>query len=194
MLTGSIMKNRFFLFIFIAGLVLNISGYFISDISKIFVKHPLFLDSTGSIFAGVILGPLMGAVTGFTSNLILGVIHNPVNIPFSIVNAIIGFTAGLIAKRYGFAGIKSIMISIILISVITSLAGAIVAFFVFGGITGAKIDLNIISVMNAGYKLFTSSFLVRIPVNLADKSISILASFLIIKYMNPDYRGNAVKQ
>jgi len=89
---------------------------------------------------------------------------------------------------------KSILISIILISVITSLAGAIVAFFVFGGITGAKLDLNIISVMNAGYKLFTSSFLVRIPVNLADKSISILASFLIIKYMNPDYRGNAVKQ
>lgn len=187
------MKNRFFLFIFIAGLVLNISGYFISDIIKIYVKHPLFLDSTGSIFTGVILGPFMGAVTGFVSNLILGVIHNPVNIPFSIVNAIIGLTAGLIAKRYGFAGIKSILISIILLSVITSLTGAIVAFFVFGGITGAKLDLNIITIMNAGYKLFTSSFIVRLPVNLIDKSISVLIAFFLMRQLKPDNRGYAVK-
>ena len=187
------MKNRFFLFVFIAGLVLNITGYFISDITKIFIKHPLFLDSTGSIFAGVILGPIMGAVTGFTSNLILGVIHNPVNIPFSIVNAIIGFTAGSIAKRYGFDCIKSILISIILISVITSLAGAIVAFFVFGGITGAKIDLNIITIMNAGYKLFTSSFIVRVPVNLVDKSISVVIAFFLVRQLKPENRGYAVK-
>jgi len=188
------MKNRFFFFIFIAGLVLNISGYFISDITKIYVKHPLFLDSTGSVFTGVILGPLMGAVTGFTSNLILGVIHNPVNIPFSIVNAIIGFTAGLIAKRYGFAGFKSILISIILISVFTALTGAIVAFFVFGGVTGAKIDLNIITIMNAGYKLFTSSFIVRLPVNLIDKSISIVIAFLLVKQLKPDNQGYAVQK
>lgn len=188
------MKNRFFLFIFIAGLALNISGYFISDITKIYIKHPLFLDSTGSIFAGVILGPLMGGVTGFTSNLILGVIHNPVNIPFSIVNAIIGITAGLIAKRYGFAGIKSILISIILVSVLAALTGAIVAFFVFGGVTGAKIDLNIIAIMNAGYKIFTSSFIVRLPVNLIDKSISIITAFLLIKLLKPDNQGYAVKQ
>jgi energy-coupling factor transport system substrate-specific component len=187
------MKNRLFLIIFFTGLVLNISGYFIADFSKIYYKHPLFLDSTGSIFAGVILGPLMGAVTGFTSNLILGVIHNPVNIPFSIVNAIIGFTAGLIAVRCGFAGAKSILSSIILISVITSLAGAVVAFFVFGGVTGAKLDLNIITIMNAGYKLFTSSFIVRVPVNLVDKSISVVIVFFLVRQLKPENRGYAAK-
>jgi len=188
------MKNRILLIIFFSGLILNISGYFIAVLSKAYYGLPLFLDSTGSIFAGIILGPVMGALTGITSNLILGIIHNPVNIPFSIVNAIIGFTAGIIAIKYGFTSIKSLAVAVVTISVVTALSGAIVAYFVFGGATGAKLDLNIIAVMNAGYKLFTSSFIVRLPVNFADKGISVLIVFLLIKMLKPEYKGNAVKK
>lgn len=188
------MKNRFFLIVFLAGLALNISGYFIADTIKIYIKLPLFLDAAGTIFAGVILGPVMGALTGFTSNMILGVAHNPVNIPFSIVNIVIGLTAGIAAKRYGFSGLRSLLISLAAISVLTSLSGAIVAFFVFGGVTGAKIDLTIITLMNAGYKIFTSSFMVRLPVNLIDKGISIIIAFLIIRKLDPEYRGFAEKK
>ncbi len=188
------MKNRMLLTVFFSSLLLNISGYFIADFSKIYFKHSLFLDSTGSIFAGIILGPVMGAITGVTSNLILGIIHNPVNIPFGIVNAIIGFTAGIIAMRYGFSGIKSLAVAVVAISVITALSGAIVAYFVFGGATGAKLDLDIITVMNAGYKLFTGSFIVRLPVNFIDKSISVLIAFMIIRMLKPGNRGNAIKK
>jgi len=188
------MKNRMLLFVFISGLILNITGYFFIDFIKIYIKNPLFLDTTGTILSAAILGPFVGALTGFTSNLILGIAHNPVNIPFSIVNMTIGITMGFVVKRYGFEGIKSILISIISVSIVSALTGAIVAFYVFGGVTGAKIDLNIISIMDAGYKLFTSSFLVRLPVNLADKSISILAVFFIIRSLKPDYRGNAIER
>lgn len=187
------MKNRIFLLVFLAGLMLNISGYYLVDYIKVYANIPLFFDSTGTIFAGVILGPVMGALTGFTSNLVIGVAHNPVNIPFSIVNIIIGITAGAISKRYGFAGIKSLLVAVVSITILSALGGAIVAFFVFGGVTGAKIDLNIITIMNAGYKLFTSSFIVRLPVNLLDKSISILIAFIIIRQLRPEYQGYAVK-
>lgn len=187
------MKNRIFLSVFLAGLTLNISGYYIVDSIKAFVKLPLFMDATGTIFVGVILGPVMGALTGFTSSLILGVVHNPVNIPFSIVNVIIGLTAGVTAKRCGFTGVRGVLAALISVSVLTSLSGAIVAFFVFGGVTGAKIDLNIITLMNSGYKLFTSSFIVRLPVNLLDKGISIIIAFIIIRSLRTEYRGFAVK-
>lgn len=188
------MKNRILLFVFLGGILLNVAGYFLADFVKIFVKLPLFLDSTGTILSAAILGPIVGGLTGFTSNLILGVTHNPVNIPFSIVNAIIGVTAGIIVKKYGFSGIKSLLLCIIFVSILSALSGAVVAFYVFGGVTGAKIDLNIISIMDAGYKLFTSSFLVRLPINLLDKSISILIAFFIVLNLKPDYRGFAIKK
>jgi energy-coupling factor transport system substrate-specific component len=188
------MKNRILLFVFLGGIILNIAGYFLADFIKIFIKLPLFLDSTGTILSAAILGPIVGGLTGFTSNLILGVTHNPVNIPFSIVNVIIGVTAGLIIKKYGFSGIKSLLLCIVSVSVLSALSGAIVAFYVFGGVTGAKIDLNIINIMDAGYKLFTSSFLVRLPINLLDKSISILIAFFIVANLKPDYRGCASKK
>ena len=187
------MKNRIFLLAFIAGLMLNISGYFLADFIKIFVKHPLFLDATGTIFTGVILGPVMGALTGFTSNLLLGVTHNPVNIPFSIVNVVIGLTAGFVAIKYGFSDVRSLLIALVSISVLSALCGAIVAYFVFGGVSGAKIDLNILAMMNAGYRLFTSSFIIRLPVNLIDKGISIIIAFLIIRKLKPESRGFAIK-
>ena len=188
------MRNRILLFVFLGGILLNVAGYFLADFIKIFVKLPLFLDSTGTILSAAILGPIVGGLTGFTSNLILGVTHNPVNIPFSIVNIIIGITAGIIVKRFGFTGIRSLILCIIFVSLLSALSGAIVAFYVFGGVTGAKIDLNIISIMDAGYKLFTSSFLVRIPTNLLDKSISILIAFFIVRNLKPDYQGFAIKK
>jgi len=188
------MKNWILLFVFATGILLNITGYFIVDLAKSYSKIPLFLDSTGTILAASILGPFVGAITGFTSNLIIGVTHNPVNIPFSIVNIIVGLTAGIIVKRYGFAGIKSLLICIVSVSILSALSGAIVAFYVFGGVTGAKIDLNIITIMNAGYKLFTSSFLVRLPVSFIDKGISILIAFYIANRLNPDYQGFVVKE
>jgi len=191
---GYNMKNRILLFVFMIGIMLNVAGYFLADFIKNFARIPLFLDSTGTILSAAILAPLVGGLTGFTSNLILGVTHNPVNIPFSIVNIIIGLTTGIIVKRLGFTGLKSLLYCIVFVTILTAFSGAIVAFYVFGGVTGAKIDLNIINIMNAGYKLFTSSFLVRLPTNLLDKSISILISFFIVRNLKPEYQGFAIKK
>lgn len=185
------MINRLLPSVFFSGILLNLSGYFIADFIKGYYKFPLFLDSTGTILCGVILGPIAGGIAGIATNFILGVIHNPVNIPFGIVNMLIGITAGLIAKRYGFMSLKSLLIAIIFIVPISALSGAIIAFYLFGGVTGAKIDLNVISIMDAGYKIFTGSFLVRIPVNLMDKSLSALIVFIIIRFLSPYNRGNA---
>ncbi len=187
------MKNRILLLVFLAGILLNISGYFLINFIKFYVKLPLFIDSTGTILSAAILGPVVGALTGLASNLLLGVTHNPVNIPFSIVNIIIGVTTGFIVKKYGFLEYKSLSICILSVSVLSAFSGAIVAYFVFGGVTGAKIDLSIITLMNAGYKLFTSSFLIRLPANLIDKSISVLIAFFIIRNLNPANQGYAVR-
>lgn len=185
------MINRLLPAVFFSGILLNLSGYFIADYIKGYYKFPLFLDSTGTILCGVILSPAAGGIAGIATNFILGVIHNPVNIPFGIVNMLIGITAGLIAKKYGFMSLKSLLLVIIFLVPISALSGAIIAFYLFGGVTGAKIDLNVISIMDAGYQIFTGSFLVRIPVNLMDKTLSAVIVFIIIRFLPPQNRGDA---
>lgn len=177
--------------VFFSGILLNISGYFIADFIKGYYKFPLFLDSTGTILCGVILGPVAGGLAGIATNFILGVIHNPVNIPFGIVNMLIGITAGVIAKKYGFMSLKSLFLAIVFLVPVSALSGAIIAYYLFGGVTGAKIDLNVISIIDAGYQIFTGSFLVRLPVNLMDKSLSAIIVFLIIRFLPPANRGAA---
>ncbi len=185
------MKNRIMISVFFGGVILNISGYFLVDFIKDYYRINIFLDSTGTILAGAVLGPFLGGIAGLLTNLILGVIHNPVNIPFGIVNLLIGVTAGLVSRFYGFRNLKSLIICIISVALVTSISGATVAWFVFGGATGARIDLNLLSLINAGYQIFYSSFLVRLPVNFVDKGISGLAAYLIFRSIKPAHAETA---
>jgi len=168
--------------IFAVGIFLNVTGYFLIEVFKIYVDNYFFLDATGTILAGVVLGPLMGGITGLVSNLIFGIVFSPVNIPFAIVNLIIGVTAGIIAKKMGFKGARVLITATVIIAVITSLSSAVVAYFFFGGATGLKIDLNIISLINMGLNSIFSSFLVRLPVNLLDKGISIIIVIILLSF------------
>lgn len=62
----------------------------------------LFLDTIGTILGAVVLGPLWGALIGGCSNLVLGVISDPTNIPFAIVNIATGLIVGFMAKKGNF--------------------------------------------------------------------------------------------
>jgi len=181
------MKNRLLIIFFLGGLVLNVTGYYIAMLLEL----PVFLDCAGSVLAGVVLGPVFGALTGFTSNLIFGVMHNPVNIPFSVVNAIIGFTAGIITLKMGFNTFKSLLTCIFILTVISSATGALISFYLFGGITGANIDLEIVKLMDSGYRLYFSAFTVRLISNFFDKGISCLFVYYFLKIMKPELRFSA---
>ncbi|MDM8129817.1 ECF transporter S component, partial [Paraclostridium benzoelyticum] len=50
----------------------------------------LFLDTVGTVLGAVVLGPLWGALIGGGTNLVLGVISDPTNIPFALVNIALG--------------------------------------------------------------------------------------------------------
>ena len=79
--------------------VINIAlGTFITALNIPLV----FLDTVGTILGAVLLGPLYGALIGGTTNLILGVILDPTNIPFALVNIAIGLIVGFIASKHKF--------------------------------------------------------------------------------------------
>ena len=64
------------------------------------LKLPIFLDSIGTVLVALLAGPWAGGLTGLLTNLIWGLISDPVAAAFAPVAMIIGIAAGLCAK-YG---------------------------------------------------------------------------------------------
>ena len=67
------------------------------------LKIPIYLDSIGTILVGALAGPIAGALTGFTANIVWQYIIPPpfqsgVAAPFAIVAAVIGLMAGIFAR------------------------------------------------------------------------------------------------
>ena len=140
----------------------------------------LFLDTIGTIFVSVVLGPFAGALTGGLTNVIQGIITNPKSIPFAIVNIIIGLVVGFIAKKYRF-NIKTAVITGLLLSVIAPLVGTPIAVFVYGGVTGGGTDIIFAWLLASGQKIFTAAFIPRITGNFIDKIVSCIVVSLLIK-------------
>lgn len=141
----------------------------------------LFLDTVGTIFVAVLLGPFAGALTGGLTNVIQGMLTNPKDIPFAIVNVAIGLIVGYVAKRYKF-NFKVALITGIIISVVAPLIGTPIAVFLYGGLTGSGNDLIFAWLRASGQGIFTSAFIPRITGNFIDKIAScLLVCFVINK-------------
>ena len=71
------------------GVAVNFVGGQLASILKL----PMYLDTIGTIFAAMLCGPWVGAVTGGLTNVVTG-IANPVNFAFIPVNVIAGLVTG----------------------------------------------------------------------------------------------------
>jgi len=140
----------------------------------------LFLDTIGTIFVAAVLGPFAGALTGGLTNVIQGMITNPKNIPFALVNIAIGLIVGFIAKKFKF-NIKTAVVTGLILSVVAPLIGTPIAVLVYGGVTGGGTDLIFAWLLASGQKIFTAAFIPRITGNFIDKIVSAVVVALLIQ-------------
>ncbi|QZY55954.1 CD3073 family putative ECF transporter S component [Crassaminicella profunda] len=152
----------------------------------------LYLDTIGTIFTSVILGPWYGAVTGGLTNIIQGVLTNPKNIPFALVNIAIGVIVGFIAKKYKF-DFKTAIITGVILAVIAPLIGTPIAVWIYGGITGDGNDIIFTWLVQSGKTIFTAAFIPRITGNILDKLVScFLVALLINRIPNRMIKGKRI--
>jgi len=182
-------NKRLSLTLISAGIVINIIGGLLAQALKL----PIFLDSIGTMLAAVILGPWLGALTGLLSNVLQGVFTDPVNIPFGLVNAVIGLVVGFLAMKRGFQDYITPLIAGLVLAVLCPLVGTPIAVYLFGGVTGGGIDVVYAVILKASGKIFSSAFLARIPANLADKLLSAYLIMVIIKKLPDSMKGYGAK-
>lgn len=144
------------------------------------LKLPVFIDTIGTILVGALAGPLLGAVTGGLTNLLLG-ITTPSFIPFAIVSIANGIVAGLLAKKGFMKTWKKVVIMSLAIWLTTMLTANPISILVFGGATGSGSSLITSFFLATGKSLFTSVFTTAIITETIDKFISCFIVFFIIK-------------
>jgi energy-coupling factor transport system substrate-specific component len=91
-------------------IVVNIAfGMFVDMLNIPF----LFLNTVGTILGAVVLGPFSVALIGGCTNLVLGIISGPINIPFTLVNIVLGVVVGYTAKKKGFGYKEAIILAVV---------------------------------------------------------------------------------
>lgn len=140
----------------------------------------VFLDTMGTILCAALFGPLWGAAVGFTTNLLTGIVNNPVEIPFALVNMTIGIVVGLVAKKTKFT-LKVAILTGLVLAVVAPLIGTPIVVWLFGGVTGKSTDFLVGWLLASGKRIFTAAFLPRIWGNLIDKVLSALVAYWVIQ-------------
>lgn len=172
------LKSNYALTLIPICIAINVIGGVIANQLKL----PVFLDSIGTCLSGVILGPLLGATTGFMTQLVVALINGEVLvIAFGLVQIGVGLTAGLFAKYGKFQNWFHVIIASIVAAFVASLIAAPVATFLFGGVHGQGVDFIVAGLMASGKDVFSSAFLARIPANLFDKGMALVISFIILQ-------------
>ena len=159
------------------GIVLNIIlGQVVS-----LLKLPIFLDSIGTVIVALLAGPWAGGLTGLLTNLIWGMISDPVAAAFAPVAMIIGIVAGLCAKYGLFKTWWQAILSGVIICLALSVVAIPIRVYMFGGVTGSGADFITAYLIATGRDLFSAVIITVIADNLIDKVVTALLAWGIVK-------------
>ncbi len=153
----------------------------------------LFLDTVGTVLGAVVLGPFVGAIIGLCTNLVLGVISDPTNIPFALVNIVLGLIVGFVAKKRKF-GYKEAILTGLVLCVACPLVGTPISILMFGGLSGSGADLLVGLLVQSGQKIFTAAFIPRIVSNIVDKPLSCIMVVYFLSRMPKGFISQFSKQ
>ncbi|HEY9287965.1 MAG TPA: DUF4013 domain-containing protein [Candidatus Dormibacteraeota bacterium] len=160
----------------LGALGLNFTGHAIA----IAFHLPLFLDSTGTILAGIVAGPWVGGCVGFVSNLISSNTIDPVAAPYGIVSFAVGFAAGLSRFLNWHKRLNGWIALWLLCVGIAAVVSTPLNFLVNDGKTSVGFgDAVYGALAGIGMPRLAAAFLAEAAVDLPDKLITVIAALLI---------------
>jgi len=157
---------------------INIIGQFFTQSLRL----PLWLNVIGTIIAGVVAGPWVGFATGVLTNVVASfTIEGPTALAFAVVNGVHGLVAGLLAMKGMYRTLPKAMLSGFIGKLADIPVGAPIVVLLFGGITTGASSAITAFLMGTGMKIWTSVISTSLLVDGADKVLSAVIAFLIIK-------------
>jgi energy-coupling factor transport system substrate-specific component len=160
----------------LGSLGLNFAGHAIA----VTLGLPLFLDSIGTVLAGVVGGPWVGGSVGFVSNLVSSNTVDPIAAPYGIVSFAVGFAAGL-ARYLNWQKRVSGWVALWLMTfVIATLVSTPLNFVISGGKSNVAVGDAIYAALSGAHiPRIIAAVLGEAAIDLPDKLITVVAALLI---------------
>lgn len=114
------------------------------------------------------------------TNILTALVKNPKELPFALVNMVIGICVGVLAKRFKYNFTTAIIIGGI-VAIIAPLLGTPISVYLYGGVANGSLDTLVESLKRTGETLLTATFITRLASNFIDKIFSCILIWLVIK-------------
>jgi energy-coupling factor transport system substrate-specific component len=169
----------------LACLGLNFAGHTIA----VTLGLPLFLDSIGTVLAGVVAGPWVGGSVGLISNWVSSNTVDPIAAPYGIVSFAVGFAAGL-ARYLNWQKRASGWVALWLVTfAIASLVSTPLNLLMNGGKSGVGLGDSLYGALNGAHlPRIVAAFVGEAAVDLPDKLLTVTVALLIAQGL-PEQRA-----
>lgn len=172
--------DKLSVFLIPIGVALNFIGAQIAMLLKL----PVYLDAIGTIVVGALCGGFPGAIVGVVSNTINSITY-PTYIWYGIISAIYGVLAAYLSKHKVFCTLWKAILASFLFALIGGVMNSCITWILFGfnfaTDTTALFAIPLHSVI--GLPKFLAEMVAAICMDVADKFLSILAVFFVLRSM-----------
>lgn len=176
------MKNmdRLSIFLIPIGVALNFIGAQIAMLLKL----PVYLDAIGTIALGALCGGLPGAIVGVISNTINSITY-PTYVWYGVISAIYGVLAAYLSRKRVFCSLGKSLAAAMAFAIIGGTLNSIITWLLFGfnfaTDTTALFAIPLHTIF--GLPKFAAEMVAAIGMDIADKFLSVLAVFFILRSM-----------
>ena len=152
------------------------------------LKLPVFLDSAGTILAGVLGGYLPAIIVGYLTNIINGIADGTTAF-YGIVNVLIALFAAFFAKRGWFKELPLILLSIPIFALISGGLGSILTYFLYGAGFGEGVSAQLAHQIYEGglNNVFFAQMCADLFIDLIDKALTVLFVALIYHLLPEEF-------
>ncbi|NBA61187.1 ECF transporter S component [Enterococcus mundtii] len=165
-------------------MALSIGINFLGGTIALWLRLPIYLDSIGTIFAGALLGPIPGVLTGLSSSLLSGVTMDMFSLYYSPIQIITGLLAGLILpQKLQAQGLKSrlsLLAWTFALSAPGTILSSIITIQLFGGITSSGSSAIVQLLYGLGLNQAASVTIVQAATDYLDRLLSVLVVSLVV--------------
>ncbi len=157
----------------------------INYVGKLFaslLRLPLWLDSIGTMLAGMLAGPFVGAVSGAANNVIYGVTVDPISFVYALTSVAIGLTVGFLMMKNMIKNLPLAIFSGFVVAVVAAVVSTPLNVIFWEGQTGNLWgDALFAFLMSKKTSIWLASFLDEFVVDIPDKVISMVIAYYIFK-------------
>lgn len=162
---------------------------FIGGQIALLLKLPIYLDSIGTVFTAVVLGPVYGMLPNVISGLLMGMTVDIYSLYYAPVGIILGLVTGLVYKKYH-PKKWWIFLAAIVITIPATIASSCITAFLFGGITSSGSSILVQLLAKTPLGMVGSCFVVQLITDYIDRVICLYAVAVLVKAVPEKMKEN----